>query len=239
MTSIDAEKMKAMESEIEQLKTKLSAKESTLAEFTQKAKETITKLKTKHAEEIAALKGNSPHVSDGGVDSQNIEEIIKARDDALEEIAKVKEQAKKHLLKIKAQHQDELNALRLSLQEGSDSKSDNTENSAQASNTDQEVQALREELAKVKYSVEYGIRVNNMFMNQVKADAKKFIESLKKREQDALSAASEATAKVSNLEAEQASFHSKVEELTNAVLLAEQEGAKQKDELIKVKTHPF
>lgn len=89
MASFDAERVQAMESQIEELKSQLTAKSSTLAEITQKAKETITKLKAKHAEEIAALKSNDQAASGGGGSSQNIPELIKARDDALEEVAKV------------------------------------------------------------------------------------------------------------------------------------------------------
>lgn len=76
--------------------------------------------------------------------------------------------------------------------------------------------------------------MNDIGVEQVKADAKKFIESIKRREQEALSAASEATAKISSLEAEHVSLQSKVEELTRALQLAEEEDKKVTDEL-KVK----
>ena len=127
MASTDADRVKILESENEQLKDQLKSKEATLI-----------KLKA----EIKSLKENQIPCSEGSEASQNIQDIVKARDEALEEVNKVKEQAKKHLIKIKTQHQEELNALRESLQNSGESKSS-------PNGSDQEAAALKEELAKV------------------------------------------------------------------------------------------
>jgi hypothetical protein len=141
------ENILSLEAEIQQLKLQLSGKDSKLADITQKANAAITKLKG----EIASLKANgAPH--DAGPASasdsaQNIQELIKARDEAVEEVTKVKEQAKKHLVKIKSQHADELAALRQSLQTSAGDS--NPDANVQVSNSSQEILALKEELAKV------------------------------------------------------------------------------------------
>jgi hypothetical protein len=60
---------------------------------------------------------------------------------------------------------------------------------------------------------------------QVKADAKKYIDNLKKKEQDASNTASEALGKVASLEAEQINLRSKVEELSGALKAAQEPAA--------------
>ena len=138
MASSDADRVKILESENEQLKDQLKSKEATLIDLKEKATLAINKLKA----EIKSLKENQIPCSEGSEASQNIQDIVKARDEALEEVNKVKEQAKKHLIKIKTQHQEELNALRESLQNSGESKSS-------PNGSDQEAAALKEELAKV------------------------------------------------------------------------------------------
>jgi hypothetical protein len=64
---------------------------------------------------------------------------------------------------------------------------------------------------------------------QVKSDAKKFIDNLKKKEQDASAAASEALGKVAALEAEKIILHQQIEELSCALKAAAQEQAAKID----------
>jgi hypothetical protein len=144
-------KVLLLEGEIEQLKLQLSEKDSKLADISQKAKAAINKLKG----EIASLQANGAPPDVASSDSaQKIQELIKARDDALEEVSKVKEQAKKHLQKIKAQHAEEMTALRQSIQNsGTESGEGHTDVNVKNPNTDQELTALKEELAKVDFVI--------------------------------------------------------------------------------------
>jgi chromosome segregation ATPase len=144
----NGEKVQLLEAEIEQLKLQLSDKDSKLADFSQKAKAAITKLKG----EIATLQASgAPQDVVASDSSLNIQELIKARDDALEEVSKVKEQAKKHLQKIKTQHAEELAALRHSLQTSGTASG---ECHADANvKSDQELMALKEELVKVNFII--------------------------------------------------------------------------------------
>ena len=60
---------------------------------------------------------------------------------------------------------------------------------------------------------------------QVKADAKKYIDNLKKKEQDASTATSEALGKVASLEAEQSNLQSQLEALSIALKAAQDQAA--------------